>query len=156
MHSENCLFFCLCPWLECSYPCNVPLSFLLTLCQKQDYFCHDAKTGTLPMWSPLNVGAVRTISFSSSSSSSSFFFLLFRATCAAYGNSQARGLIGAVATSLQHSHSHAGSNLHLWPMPQCHILNLLSEAGNRTCILIDTSWVHWAMMGIPFSSSFCC
>ena len=34
-----------------------------------------------------------------------FFFLLFRATLVAYGGSQARGQIGAVATS----HSHTGS-----------------------------------------------
>ena len=32
-------------------------------------------------------------------------FLLFRATLAAYGGSQARGLIGAIAASLCHSHS---------------------------------------------------
>jgi len=39
-----------------------------------------------------------------------FFFCLFsRATPTAYGGSQARGLIGAVATSLHHSHSNAGS-----------------------------------------------
>ena len=35
-----------------------------------------------------------------------------------YGSSQARGLIGAVATSLHHSHSNAGSRLHLRPTPQ--------------------------------------
>ena len=33
-----------------------------------------------------------------------FFMLLFRASCTAYGNSQARGRIGAAAASLQHSH----------------------------------------------------
>ena len=32
--------------------------------------------------------------------------------------SQARGQIGAIATSLQQSHSNAGSELHLQPMPQ--------------------------------------
>ena len=36
----------------------------------------------------------------------------------AYGGSQARGLIRAVATSLHHSHSDAGSELHLQPTPQ--------------------------------------
>ena len=35
----------------------------------------------------------------------SFFFCLFSATSAAYGGSQGRGLIGAVATGLRHSHS---------------------------------------------------
>ena len=40
------------------------------------------------------------------------FFLifgLFRATPVAYGGSQARGRIGAVATGLRQSHSNAGS-----------------------------------------------
>ena len=36
-------------------------------------------------------------------------FLLFRAAPAAYGGSQARGPIEAVAASLQHSHSNTGS-----------------------------------------------
>ena len=36
----------------------------------------------------------------------------------AYGGSQARGLIGAVATGLHHSHSNAISELHLQPTPQ--------------------------------------
>ena len=46
-----------------------------------------------------------------------FFFLLFRAAPEAYGVSQARGLIGAVATGLHHSHSNVGSELHLQPTP---------------------------------------
>ena len=37
---------------------------------------------------------------------------------AAYGGSQARGLIGAVATGLHHSHSNAGSEPRLQPTPQ--------------------------------------
>ena len=44
-----------------------------------------------------------------------FCFLLFRATPAAYGGSQARGRIGAVATGLHYSHSNEGSELHLRP-----------------------------------------
>ena len=50
-----------------------------------------------------------------------FFFCLFafsRAASAAYGDSQARGLIGAIATSLHQSHSNAGSELRLQPTPQ--------------------------------------
>ena len=42
-----------------------------------------------------------------------FFFGLFRATPIAYGGSQARGLIGAAAAGLYHSHSNAGSEPHL-------------------------------------------
>ena len=47
-----------------------------------------------------------------------FFFLLFRAAPEAYGGSQARGLLGAVAAGLHHSHSNAGSEPHLGPTPQ--------------------------------------
>ena len=56
-----------------------------------------------------------------------FFYLLFiyfglfaisKAGPAAYGGSQARGQIGAVATSLRQSHSNAGSELRLRPIPQ--------------------------------------
>ena len=48
-----------------------------------------------------------------------FVFLLFsRATPTAYGGSQARSRIGAVATGLHQSHSNAGSELCLRPTPQ--------------------------------------
>ena len=48
------------------------------------------------------------------------FFFLFRATPApaAYGGSQVRCQIGAIAASLCHSHSNAGSKPHLRPTPQ--------------------------------------
>ena len=47
-----------------------------------------------------------------------FFLLLFRAAPTVYGGSQARGWIRAVAASLHHSHTKAGSELSLWPTPQ--------------------------------------
>ena len=47
-----------------------------------------------------------------------FFFGLFRAVPEAYGGSQARGLIGAVATGLHHSRSNSGSEPCLRPIPQ--------------------------------------
>ena len=47
-----------------------------------------------------------------------FFFCLFRATPAAYGGSQARGLIGAIAAGRHHSHRNTRSELHLQLMPQ--------------------------------------
>jgi len=47
-----------------------------------------------------------------------FWFLLLRAVPDTYGNSQVRGRIGGAATGLRHSHSNAGSEPHLWPMPQ--------------------------------------
>ena len=40
------------------------------------------------------------------------------AALAAYRGSQARGLIGAIATGLHQSHSNAGSEPHLQPTPQ--------------------------------------
>ena len=50
-----------------------------------------------------------------------FFFCLFAiswATPEAYGGSQARGRIRAVAPRLRQSHSNAGSELRLQPTPQ--------------------------------------
>ena len=47
-----------------------------------------------------------------------FFFCLFRAALAAYGGSQARGLIGAGAAGLRQSHSNARSKPRLRPTPQ--------------------------------------
>ena len=69
----------------------------------------------------------------------SFVFCLFRATPAAYGGSQARGLIGAVATGLHHSHSNARSS-HVCDLRhsswQHRIPNPLIEA----CNLMVSSW----------------
>ena len=47
-----------------------------------------------------------------------FFFAISWAAPTAYGGSQARGLIGAVATGLRQSHSNAGSEPCLQPTPQ--------------------------------------
>ena len=46
------------------------------------------------------------------------FFVFFRATPVAYGGSQARGLIRAIAPSLRQSHSNARSKLRVQPTPQ--------------------------------------
>ena len=46
------------------------------------------------------------------------FFAISWAAPAAYGGSQARGLIGTVATGLPQSHSNVGSEPRLWPTPQ--------------------------------------
>ena len=45
-------------------------------------------------------------------------FIFSRATPAAYGGSQARILIGAIAAGLRHSHSNVGSEPCLQPTPQ--------------------------------------
>ena len=57
-------------------------------------------------------------------------FCIFRAALAAYGGSQARGRIGAIATNLHHSSQ------------QCWILNPLSKARDRTLNLMVSSWIH--------------
>ena len=46
------------------------------------------------------------------------FFAFFRAAPTAYGGSQARNLIGAVAAGLRQSHSNTGSEPRLQPTPQ--------------------------------------
>ena len=51
-------------------------------------------------------------------STSSIFFVFFRVALAAYGGSQARGQIRAVAAGLYHSHSNTESQPHLRPTPQ--------------------------------------
>ena len=60
----------------------------------------------------------------------------------AYGSSQARAQIGAAGASLHHSS---------W---QCMIFNPLSEARDQTCVLMDTSLIHFhcATMGTPFKT----
>ena len=45
-------------------------------------------------------------------------FVCFGAAPEPYGGSQVRGLIGAVAAGLHHSHSNAGFKPHLQPTPQ--------------------------------------
>ena len=79
------------------------------------------------------------------------------------GRSQARGWTGAAAACLHHSHSNAGSKLHLWPTPQQHqIFNLLSKARDWTLILMVTNPIRypWTTVGILmlaklWSKSFC-
>ena len=65
----------------------------------------------------------------------SFYLVFSRAAPSAYGGSQARGQIGAVAAGLYQSHSDLGSELNLRPTPQLMAapdLNPLSEARDRT------------------------
>ena len=47
-----------------------------------------------------------------------YLFFLFRAAPAAYGGSQVRDWTRAIAASLHHSYSNAGSKPRLWPTPQ--------------------------------------
>ena len=69
-------------------------------------------------------------------------FLFFRA---AHGSSQAGVSIRAAAASLHHSHSNAESKPYLQPTPQLTAMpdpNPLSNAGDQTHILMDTSLVR--------------
>ena len=83
-----------------------------------------------------------------------FIFCLFRATPAAYEGSQARAeselqLLAYATATATWDLSHV-CNLHQssW---QCRILNLMSGARGRTCILMDTSQIRylWAKTGTP-------
>ena len=81
-----------------------------------------------------------------------FIVFVFRAEPVAYGSSQAGGRIEAVASSLCHSHSNIESKPHLYlhhSSQQGQILNPLSEARDRTHILVHTSRAHyhWATKG---------
>ena len=82
-----------------------------------------------------------------------FFCLFFRAAPLAYGSSQTRGKMGAIAASLFHSHSNMGCcicNLY-HSSGQHQIPDPLSEARNRTHSLMDTNWVrlHCTTKGTP-------
>ena len=73
-----------------------------------------------------------------------FFFVFLRLYLTAYGSSKARGRIEAVAAGLRHSHGNTRSKPHLKPIPQHtavpDLLNLLSEARDRTHVLMDINW----------------
>ena len=77
-----------------------------------------------------------------------FFLGLFRVTPEAYGSSQAKGQIRAVATGLRHSHSHVGSEPYLQPTLsswQCGIFNPLNKARDGTCVLMGASQIRFLL-----------
>ena len=59
----------------------------------------------------------------------------------------------ATAAVLYHSHNNLGSELRLRPtqLTQCQIPDPLSEARDRTQILMDTGWIHCTATGSPTS-----
>ena len=69
------------------------------------------------------------------------FFSLIRAALAAYGGSQARGLIGAAAAGLHLSHSNAGSGLCLQPTPQLTAMPDPSPAERKPGMEPASSWI---------------
>ena len=106
---------------------GLPFHFLISVFQRAEnfnlgeiqlnYLCF----GVLCIWHPIkeilpNPGLQR---FSCMFSFGTFFFLSFLSFPQHIeGDSQARGLIGAVATGLRHSHNNEGSEPHLQPTPQ--------------------------------------
>ena len=88
-----------CTWTHTSIP-----FFASVLCKLKSENALDPLSKALKM----NWGRDRE-----ETSPESFFFVFSRAAPMAYGSSQARGRIRAVATSLHHSHSKAGSEPHL-------------------------------------------
>ena len=83
------------------------------------------------------------------------FYLFFTAIPTVYGNSQARGRIGAATACLLHSYSilqYLRYIYELWcSLQQCWILNPLSKVRDPTCKLIDyvEFLTHWATTGTP-------
>ena len=86
-----------------------------------------------------------------------FIFLLFRATPMAYGGSQARGQIGAIAAVLFHSHINVRSKQYLRTTPKL-THGPLSQARDRTHILMYTSLICFccAIMGSPIFAALNC
>ena len=79
----------------------------------------------------------------------SFFLCLFRATSEAYGGSQARGLTGAVAAGLHHSHSNARSLTHwarpgIKPATSCLLVGFVSAAPQQE--LWEKSYKHTVIL----------
>ena len=68
------------------------------------------------------------------------FFFFFKAAPEAYGSSQARAWIKAVAAGLHHSHSNVGSEPCLWPTQQL--------------IAMPDPLAHWVRPGIEPTSSW--
>ena len=78
------------------------------------------------------------------------FVSLFRAACVAYGGSQARGPMRAIATSLHHRHSNTGSEPRLWPTPQLTAISYLPTEQGQGLNPHPHGYLfvnHWAMIG---------
>ena len=78
----------------------------------------------------------------------------------AYGGSQVRGPMGAIAAGLHQSHSNARSQPHLRPTPQLTAMpdpyNLLGKARDQTHNLLVPSQIHFhcSTMGTPLSDFY--
>ena len=75
-----------------------------------------------------------------------FFLVIFRAAPMAYGGSQDRGQIGAASAGLHHSpqqHQIQATSVTCTTAVPSNVLNPLSKARDRTCVLVDTSQVRY-------------
>ena len=114
------------------------------------FLTHETKTWKVPArWDELGSDPALALMLGKEFPWIGFFFLIFFAISwaapAAYGGSQARGLIGAVAASLRQSHSNAGSEPCLRPTPQLtqhRIVNPLSKARDQTRNLMVPSQIR--------------
>ena len=90
-----------------------------------------------------------------------FFFVFSRATPMAYGGSQARDLIGTVASSLCHSYSNAGSLTHLArpgiePTASWFLVGFVSAAPWRELLtVIIDKYVFVAILNLVFWLILC-
>ena len=88
-----------------------------------------------------------------------FFFCLFSATPEAYGGSQARDQIGAVAAGLCHSHSNTRSKLCLQPTPQLMVMLNPQPTEWGQGLNLQSSWIlvrfvfHCATICVLFDDS---
>ena len=81
------------------------------LCIENNWYCQTRARSPLCWWTKQDLALWYFF----------FFFVFcpfFRAALATYGGSQAKGLIGDVASGLRQSHSNARSEPHLLPTPQ--------------------------------------
>ena len=84
-------------------------------------------------------------------------FWLFRASPTAYGGSQARDLIGAMASATAPAMWDLRCLCDLYHSSQpCQILNPRSKARDGTCNLMVPGWIHFhcATMGAPCYANF--
>ena len=82
-----------------------------------------------------------------------FFFyfcsFFFRAAPAAYGSSQAKGLIGTITAGLCHSHSNARSEPQLQPTPQPQQRQIRAMSESYTTTHGNDGFLtHWARQGL--------
>ena len=132
----------------------------LNLSHSFDLCCSCSNAGSFnPLHHPRKAQGIKLYLCSNSSCCIGIFFFLLSflgPAPSAHEGSQARGLIGAVATSLRQSHSNAVSKPHLRPTPQLTHGNarLLTHCA-RPGIEPATSWFlvrfinHCTMTGTP-------